>query len=361
MKRRSVIISGGGTGGHLYPALMVGQGLKQRDSQLRIIHVGSSRALEQKLMEQHQAEFFALKIEGIKGKGIKKIRTIFLLPYALLRSGLLLIRFRPQLVIGAGGYSSGPIMLLAALMRIPTLILEQNRRPGLTNRLLLPWIRKAAVAFKSSLADFKSKGVYTGNPVRKEFLHQKPKARNSRLVILIFGGSQGSHCLNQGIISILPFIKKENEELKIFHQTGEMEFEQINSKYSEFGITDAVIAPYFNNMAEYFQQADIIICRAGATTIAELIAAGKAAVLIPFAQATDDHQLENARELETIGGAEIILEAELSSEILSQKISDFKQNREKISRMEKNLQQLKTENAADKITDLCFDLMQKRT
>jgi len=360
MKERSVIISGGGTGGHLYPALMVGLKLKQRDEQLRIIHVGSSRALEQKLMEQHHAEFLALKIEGIKGKGIKKIKSILLLPLALLRSWLILIKFRPKLVIGAGGYSSGPIVLLAAWMRLPTLILEQNRCPGLTNRLLLPWIKKAAVSFKASLADFKGKGVFTGNPVRDEFLSMQPKTRNSQLAVLIFGGSQGSRCLNQSMLSILPFIKNEKDGLKIFHQTGEKDFKYIESKYAESGISDAKIAPYFDNMAEYFQQSDIIICRAGATTIAELIAAEKAAILVPFAQATDNHQLVNARELEKIAGAEIILEAELETELLLEKILDFKQNREKITRMEKNLYQLKTENAADKITDLCFDLMKNK-
>jgi UDP-N-acetylglucosamine--N-acetylmuramyl-(pentapeptide) pyrophosphoryl-undecaprenol N-acetylglucosamine transferase len=190
MKARKVIISGGGTGGHLYPALAVGEKLKERDPSIEIFFVGSSRHLEKNIMERYKANFIPLKIEGLKGKGLKTLKSLALLPYGFLKSLFILFRIRPALVIGVGGYSSGPIVLLASWSRIPTLIMEQNLKPGLTNRLLLPWVRKAVVAFESSLLYFKGKGHVTGNPTREEFHSLPKKERNHRLSLLIFGGSQ---------------------------------------------------------------------------------------------------------------------------------------------------------------------------
>ena len=360
MKERKVIISGGGTAGHIYPALAVGSALKDRDPNLQLTYIGTHRELEKSIMDHHQVEFIPLKIEGLKRRGFKTIKSLFLLPLSFAKSLAILRRLKPDLVIGVGGYSSGPIVLLASWMRIPTLILEQNLLPGFTNRMLLPWVKKAVVAFEGSLPYFKGKGIHIGNPVREEFYRITPKPQNSRLTILVFGGSQGSHFLNKGITASLPFLKKEKENLRIFHQTGEKDLEWVKEHYDQHGFKETVVAPYFPDMADYFQKSDLVISRAGATTIAEFIASQKASILIPFSQAADNHQELNAREMEKINGAEIILEEEFTPERLTDKIRHFLHHREEIVRMEKNLARIKTEKVAEKITDLCFELMKAR-
>ena len=360
MREKKVIICGGGTGGHLFPALALGRKLKEKNPNIKITFVGGSRKLEKELMQYYEADFIPLKIEGLKGMGLKMIKALFILPFSFLKSFSILKRLKPHLVIGAGGYSSGPIVMLAAWLKIPTLIMEQNRHPGFTNRTLLRWANTAAVAFENSLKEFKGKGIYTGNPVRAEFYNLKAKSRNSKLSILIFGGSQGSHFLNQGIINMLSYLMKDKDSLVISHQTGEKDYEWVKNSYAACGFKNVTVAPFFHNMAEYYQKSDLIICRAGATTLSELIAAQKASLLVPFAAAADNHQTLNARELENIKGAEIILEEDFSPGTLAGKIRSFMFNKEKINLMEKNLSQLKIENSAERISDLCFELMENK-
>ena len=360
MKGRRIIISGGGTAGHIHPALAVGKKLKDRDPEMALTFVGSTRSLEKQIMAHYNAHFIPLKIEGIKGKGLKTLPSLLLLPLAFLKSLTILLRIKPHLVLGVGGYSSGPIVLLASWLKIPTMILEQNLNPGLTNRLLGRWVRKAVVSFEGSLPHFGNKGVFIGNPVREEFYNIPPKERNSHLTLLIFGGSQGSHFLNEGIVRSLPLLKKKTDQLKIFHQTGKKDLEWIKQSYKNEGFEEAFVAPYFLNIAEYFQKSDLIISRAGASTIAELIAAQKASLLVPFSQATDDHQVLNARELERVNGAEVITEDQFSPGIFSEIILSFLDNKEKINEMEKNLAPLKRTEVSDKIADLCVELMEKK-
>lgn len=357
--RKKIIISGGGTAGHIHPALAVGMKLKERDSDCSLTFVGSTRHLEKQIMAHYKAHFIPLKIEGIKGRGFKIFKSLLLLPLSFLKSLVILIRKKPDLVIGVGGYSSGPIVLLASWLRIPTLILEQNIYPGLTNRLLRRWVQKAVVSFERSLSHFKGKGIFIGNPVREEFYTLTPKERNGWLTLLIFGGSQGSHFLNERVVRTLPLLKAEKDHLKIFHQTGEKDWKWVEGCYQQEGYPEAKVAPYFTEMANYFQKSDLIISRAGASTIAELIASQKASLLVPFSQAADNHQLLNAKELENANGAEIITESEFSPALFSKKILGYIKNKQKITEMEKNLVPLKTEKVADRIADLCFELMDK--
>ncbi len=357
MKKKTVIISGGGTGGHIYPALAVGRKLQERNGGLRLTYVGSSRSVEKDLMERFRVDFIPMKIEGIKGKGLRAIKSGLLLPLSFIKSLSILVRLRPDLVIGVGGFSSGPIVLLASWLRIPTLILEQNVLPGFTNRLLIRWVKRAVAAFQSSLPAFKGKGIFIGNPVREEFYSLPPKVRDGKLTLLVFGGSQGSHFLNQAVASTLPLLRDQKDGLRIFHQTGEKDYEGVRKTYLDNGFEDSVVAPYFHNMADYFQKSDLVICRAGATTIAELVAAGKASLLFPFAQAADNHQVLNARELEKVGGSEIIEEKDFRPEWLVRKIQHLAEHRGDLDRMEKNLLVLRTERVAEKIADLCFELM----
>ncbi len=358
MKEKKIIISGGGTAGHIYPALAVGNKLKEQDASLQLTYVGTHRELEKNIMKHQKVSFIPLRIEGLKGKGLRTIKSLFLLPFSFLKSFSILRRIRPDLVIGMGGYSSGPIVLVASWMKIPTLILEQNLYPGFTNRMLVPWVRKAVVAFQGSLSYFKGKGIFIGNPVREEFYDLPPKARNAKLAILIFGGSQGSHFLNKGITASLPLLKQEKKSLRIYHQTGEKDLEWVKEHYAQNGFTEVTVAPYFLDMASYFQKSDLIISRAGATTIAEFIASQKASILIPFSHAADNHQVLNARELEKINGAEILQEEEFTPERLVEKIFDLLHNREKIARMEKNIARIKNEKVAEKISNLCFELLE---
>ncbi len=352
-----LIFSGGGTAGHLYPGLVVSEKLKEKNPGIQITFVGGNRKLEKNIMDHYGVHFIPLKIEGLKGRGIKIFKSLFILPFAFIKSFTLLTRIKPNLVIGLGGYSSGPIVLLASLKKIPTLILEQNLFPGLTNRTLLPRIQKAVVAFEDSLPHFKGKGLFLGNPARPEFYALHPKKRNSKLSLLIFGGSQGSHFLNTNITSTLPLLEDKKNELKIYHQTGSSEFEWVQQSYSKHGFSDVEVAPYFYDMPNYFQKSDLVICRAGATTVAELIASSKAALLIPFAKATDNHQVQNASMLKKVGGAEIILESEFKPEVFAKKIIDFMNNKDSLDRMEKNIVSLKKENSAENISKLCWDLM----
>jgi len=359
-RKRKIVISGGGTAGHIHPALAVGKKLKDRDPDCTLTFVGTTRQLEKRIMTHYNARFIPLNIEGIKGRGLKIVRSLLLLPLSFLKSSVILLRIRPDLVIGVGGYSSGPIVLLASWFRMPTLIMEQNIRPGLTNRLLRRWVRKAVVSFERSLPHFKGKGIFIGNPVRDEFYSVAPKTRNGWLTLLIFGGSQGSHFLNEGIVRTLPLLKTKKDRLKIFHQTGEKDWAWVEGTYKKEGYCEVEVSPYFKDMASYFQKSDLIISRAGASTIAELIASQKAALLVPFSQAADNHQFLNAKELEKIAAAEVITESEFSPELLSQKILGYIENKRRIDEMEKNLAPLKSENVAGRIVDLCFELMEGR-
>lgn len=358
MRPRRVIFSGGGTGGHLYPALSVARKLLEMEPTLSLLFIGSQRPLEKRIMGHSGARFIPLAVEGIKGRGLKSLKALALLPLAFFKSFLLLLRFRPDLVIGCGGYSSGPVVMAGRLLGIPALLLEQNLSPGLTNRLLLRWAKKAVVAFENSLPSFKGKGVFLGNPVREEFYAIPPKARTDRLSLLVFGGSQGSRVLNQTMVSALPHLKPVRERLMIVHQTGTPDLGWVKTAYEKEGFEEAVVSPFFFDMASYFAKADLIICRAGATTIAELIAAQKAAILIPFARAAEDHQAKNARELERIQGAEVILERDLSPGLLAERILFYLDHMEKITAMERNLAILRTDQPAEKIARLCFQLME---
>jgi len=360
MSGKRIIFSGGGTAGHLFPALAVARKIREAAPDTAITFVGGTRALEKRLMDHYQADFIPLNIEGLKGRGIKSLKSLLLLPFAFVNSLTILIRKRPHLVIGVGGFSSGPIVLLASWLRIPTLIMEQNLHPGFTNRMLIPWVKQAVVAFEESLVHFKRKARFIGNPVREEFYSISPKTHGEILTVFIFGGSQGSRILNRVATDALPMLESVRERLQFIHQTGESDLSWVRERYADAGFLDSVIEPFLFNMPEYFQRSDLIVCRAGATTIAELIAARRAAILIPFALAADNHQVLNARELEKHAAAEVILEEEFTPSLYARKMHYFVSNIPAVSKMEENLAALQPEKPAEKISDLCFELMKMR-
>ncbi|MDD8020502.1 MAG: undecaprenyldiphospho-muramoylpentapeptide beta-N-acetylglucosaminyltransferase [Acidobacteriota bacterium] len=357
MKKMRVIISGGGTGGHLYPAVVLGQKLKELKPDIELIYVGSQRAVEKKIMAEQSLRYLTLPVEGLKGRGWKKLRGFVLLPLAFLKSFLILCKYRPVLVIGVGGFSSGPIVMLASMMKTPALILEQNALPGFTNRLLSRFAGRAAVSFPSSLQYFKGKGVLLGNPVRPEFYRMPEKRHEDTLTLLIFGGSQGSKFLNERIIDSLPSLSQLKNSLIIYHQTGERDFNRVREAYRQAGFDRVTVSSYFSPMSEYFAMADLVLCRAGATTCAELIAAGKPAILVPFAAAADNHQELNARELEQAGGAEVILEKDFKPETLLARLKFYLNNKSLLGQMEENLKKLRQADSASRIARLALDMI----
>jgi UDP-N-acetylglucosamine--N-acetylmuramyl-(pentapeptide) pyrophosphoryl-undecaprenol N-acetylglucosamine transferase len=357
MRSPGVVISGGGTGGHLYPALVVGRKILALAPETILTYVGTRREVEGRIMAEHGVRFIPMRIEGLKSRGLKSLHGLALLPLAFAHSLLILARARPSLVVGVGGYSSGPIVLLASWLRIPTVILEQNARPGFTNRLLRRAARKVVVAFPSTLPFFEGKAVLLGNPVREAFYALPAKERTARLDVLVFGGSQGSRFLNARVVEALPLLAAAKARLGLAHQTGPDDLASVASAYRAGGFDGAEVGAYFPDMASRFGRADLVICRAGATTLAELIAARKASILVPFAGASEDHQTANARELEAVGGAVVVPEAEATAEALAGRVLHFLDHPEELGPMERRVARLQVEDPAGRIAALCLSLM----
>ena len=349
-----VLIAAGGTGGHIYPGIAVAKEILRRDSESEVLFVGTARGLETKIVPDNGFQLSLIKSAGLKNVGFAgKLKGLFILPKSFLEARRLIKDFQPYVVVGAGGYVSGPVLLMAALMRIPTLVMDSNALPGFTNRRLAPFITKAAVTFEEALPFFGKKGIVTGNPVRKEFFEIEPRQRGERINVLIFGGSQGARAINNAMVEALPFLPDDN--LRITHQTGEADFEKIREAYSR-SEKEADVRAYISNMVDEFAKADLVICRAGATTCAELSAAGKAAIMIPLPTAADDHQRKNAEALEKAGAAKMILQRDLNGESLANEILDLINQPEKISAMESATKKLARSDAAEATVDLIEEL-----
>ena len=249
--------------------------------------------------------------------------------------------------------------MMAALMRQPTLVMDSNALPGWTNRRLARFVDKAAVSFEEALAYFPGKGVLTGNPVRREFFEIAARKRDpNQFSILVFGGSQGARAINEAMIDALPKLGDVRSRIRITHQTGEADFERVSSAYRDLGwVEQTVVTKYIDDMVAAFAQVDLVICRAGATTTAELIAAGKASLMVPFPLAADDHQRKNAEAMETTGAAKMILQADLSGERLAGEIESLARAPEKITAMEEAARSLSHGDAAAAVVDLIEELV----
>lgn len=350
-----VLIAAGGTGGHIYPGIAVAREIMRRDAESEVHFVGTARGLETKIVPENGFQLSLIHSAGLKSVGfVGKIKGLAILPKSFLEAAALIKDFKPDIVVGAGGYVSGPVLLMASLMRIPTLVMDSNALPGFTNRRLAPFVTKAALTFAEALPYFGKKGIVTGNPVRREFFEIEPKIRGEKINLLIFGGSQGARVINNTMIDALP--KLPNERLNITHQTGEFDFEKIRELYARAGWGNAEIRPYISNMVEEFAKTDLIICRAGATTCAELAAAGKAAIMIPLPTAADDHQRKNAEALEKSGAAKMILQRDLSGESLGREILNLVNSPEKIGEMETAAKKLGRKDAAEVTVNIIEEL-----
>lgn len=315
-----ILFAGGGTGGHLYPGIAVADELRRRDPATTVSFVGTARGLESRVVPALGLPLDLIRSAGLKGKSfVALLRGLALLPLSALDAWRVLSARRPDVVVGVGGYSSGPVLLLAALRGLPTLLMEQNTAPGFTNRQLAPWVRAAALSYEETRQYFPGKGVVTGNPVRREFLQAleagDDAARNDGEVrVLIVGGSQGARAINDAMIAAAPLLA--TTRLVLTHQTGERDLARVREGYAAAGVA-ATVEPFFHDMYARMRAADVLVARAGASTLAELTVLGRASVLVPLPTAADDHQRKNARVLAAAGAADVIEENDLSGAALA--------------------------------------------
>lgn len=352
-----VLIAAGGTGGHIYPGIAVANEIIRRDGTNEVLFVGTARGLEKKIVPENGFQLSLINSAGLKNVGvIGKIKGLTLLPKSFLEARAIIRQFRPHVVVGAGGYVSGPVLLMAAIMGVPTLVMDSNALPGFTNRQLARFVDRAALSFEDALPFFGKKGIVTGNPVREEFFDVAVKTPGTQFHVLVFGGSQGARAINNAMADALAELARFGDRLSITHQTGESDFERTRAAYDESKFSNSDVRPFISDIFEEFGKADLLICRAGATTCAEVAAAGKAAIMIPFPGAADDHQRKNAEALVDKAAARMILQADLSGNVLAKEISSLVEDPADIVNMSTNVRKMARPNAAAATVDIVEEL-----
>lgn len=347
-----VLMAAGGTGGHVFPALAVASALRQRDPGNQILFVGTKRGLESRVVPRAGFPLRTLPVRGLKGLGLPgKLRGLVSLPESMWKSRTYMNDFKPNVVFGTGGYASGPAVLQGIFSRRPTVVFEPNAEPGLTNRLLAPLVTRAATNFEQTAKRFGPRAVRTGSPVRKEFLRVPELKCKEPYTILVFGGSRGALQLNRVMLQALDSLKASGLPLRIVHQAGEKDFDSVQRAYREaaFG---AEVHDFIDDMADTFAGAHLIVCRAGASTVAELAAAGRPSILVPFPHATDQHQLRNAEVMAGAGASRLVEQSEATGERLAREILDVLQQPGELKAMAEAARALAVPDAADRIADL---------
>jgi UDP-N-acetylglucosamine--N-acetylmuramyl-(pentapeptide) pyrophosphoryl-undecaprenol N-acetylglucosamine transferase len=361
-----VIVTGGGTGGHIYPAMAIAKGLQERFPDCEILYIGTKEGMEARLVPENGLDF-----RGIAGRGLPRKLSVEVLQAAgtnlkaLWETKKILKDFKPDLVVGTGGYVSGPVVLTAALFGIPTLLHEQNALPGKTNKALAKVVKKVMVTFPESAKFFSSPGKIevVGLPVRPEIgkLERKQSAKELGLdprkkTLLITGGSRGALSINQAVIFLLSKLETY-PDIQLIWATGSATYQTIIDELDLKGINWRLdrwrIVEYLAKMPEALAVADLCLCRAGATTLAELSAAGKAGILIPYPYAAENHQEYNARVFEEKGAAEVIIDRELTGELLWETVTKIIFNNFKLEEMGKRSAEVFKPGALDRIINLC--------
>jgi UDP-N-acetylglucosamine--N-acetylmuramyl-(pentapeptide) pyrophosphoryl-undecaprenol N-acetylglucosamine transferase len=355
-----IVIAGGGTGGHLYPGIAVAREVMRRHPDAVVTFAGTARGIESRVVPREGFALDVLRSAGLKGTAPAALaRGLALLPLSGADAWRILSRRRPHLVIGVGGYSSGPVVALAAARGIPTLLLEQNAVPGFTNRALARFVSAAAVTFESTVSYFGRRGFVAGNPVRPEFFDRDDShAAPGPPRVLIFGGSQGAHAINVACMEAAPRLAADGGRVAITHQTGERDLDRVRDAYRRAGL-DARVEPFLYDMDREIRDADLVISRAGATTIAELAAAGKPAVLVPLPTAADDHQRRNAEVLREAGAVEVIEEKALTGERLADRIVRLTADRARLAAMSEAARRMARPDAARIIVDRALALARR--
>jgi len=338
------VLAGGGTGGHVIPALAIAHELRELYS-AEVMFIGTSRGIENRLVPAAGFELRLVEVGALKKVSLaKRVATMTALPTAIFRSRKILGEFRPDVVIGVGGYASGPAMLAAAISRIPTLAFEPNVVPGLANRIMAPIVSSAAVHFEETRRYFRRCQV-TGVPVRRAFFNLPPKPAGSPPTLLVFGGSQSAHAINEAVMNAIAALSEQVPGIHLIHQTGERDYNGAQAAYLR-SRAHAEVFPFIEDMPGMFARADLIVCRSGASTVAEVTAAGKPAIFIPFPHAADDHQLRNAQALERGGAAVLIAEKDLTSERLVDAVRELLGDPARLARMSAASRKLAHSDAA---------------
>src|SRR5208337_2074878 len=326
-----VILAGGGTGGHVIPALAIAQELRSYYS-AQVLFVGTQRGIETRLVPAAGFKLHLIEVGALKRVDFAtRFKTLFDLPRAMITSARLVREFCPHVMIGVGGYASGPAMLVAGMMNVPTIAFEPNVIPGVANRLVAPMVSAAAVHFEATCHYFRNCHV-TGVPVRREFFNVPPRTKDARPALLVFGGSQGAHAINQAVLDALPRLIEAVPDIHIIHQTGEKDYGEAQAVYLRTAIS-AEVAPFIDDMPGAFAQADLLVCRSGASTVAEITAAGKPAIFIPLPTAADDHQRYNAATLASADAARLLPQSELTSERLVKETASLLRDRQRLTSM----------------------------
>ena len=363
-----MLIAGGGTGGHLFPGLALAEEVKTRHPRNDVLFVGTSRGLETRIVPKNGFPLELIEVGPLKRQGaLQTFRGLMRIPRALWQSRRILRRFDPDVVVGVGGYASGPLVIAAWMMRIPTAVQEQNALPGFTNRTLGRFARACFIAFEEARAAFPPERTHLlGNPIRRAFLdnylHSKEPSEE-RLSMLVTGGSQGAHVLNLRVAEALETLAPAlGSRLRVVHQTGEKDLEEIAGRYQalEKSGMEAKATAFIDDMAQAYAQADLLVCRAGATTIAELTVCKKPAILVPFPYAADDHQTVNARSMVRNGAAILLPEQELTGEKLAGELRALEGDRERLRRMARQSGLLGRPQAAREIAEVCVSLCARR-
>jgi len=337
------ILAGGGTGGHVIPALAIANELKKSYG-AEVLFIGTARGIENRLVPAAGFPLQLVRVGALKNVSLlTRAKTAFDLPRAIWDAGRMLNQFAPEVVIGVGGYASGPAMLAAVMKHIPTLAFEPNVVPGFANRVVARVVSAAAVHFEETARYFRH-GEITGVPVRQEFFEIAPK-RGGTPTLLVFGGSQGAHAINEAMMRCLPVLQREAPGIRVIHQTGERDYNDALAAYQSLG-ESAEVFKFIDDMPAAFARADLVVCRSGASTVAEIAAAGKPAVFVPFPRAADDHQRVNAEALAHHGAAVVVEESKLEGVWLAETIATLLQDSSRLKRMSQAARELAHPNAA---------------
>ena len=316
-----LLIAGGGTGGHVFPAIAVAREWLSRGKEREVVLVGTQRGIEMKLVPQAGLPLETLRAAGLKGKGgFTLVKNLAQLVPGMADAFSILRKHRPVAAFGVGGYAAGPMMLATWLSGVPNVIFEPNAEPGFTNRVLARMSRRIATGYDVTARAFGKKAVLTGNPVRAEFFNIPPRKPEKPFHLLITGGSQGALPINRAFVDAMDRLAARKDELLVVHQTGERDYDAVRTAYARREFSSAEVVPFLTNMAVRFAWADLIVCRAGAITAAEVAASGRAAIFIPFGRATDSHQLRNAQEMAKSRAGKVITEPALTAERLTNEI-----------------------------------------
>ncbi len=355
-----LMIAGGGTGGHLYPGIAVARELLARLPDAQVTFVGTARGIEARVLPHEGLTLDVIRSAGLKGKSVARlIRGATLLPLSAVDAWRAISRRRPEVVIGLGGYSSAPVVLLAALRGIPTMVMEQNAVPGFSNRRLAPFVKAAAVTYEETIQFFGARAFVSGNPVRPEFFeeaHDDQISPRGAARVLVFGGSQGAHAINVAMVEAAPRLAAAAGGVVITHQTGERDLEMVRDGYRHAGLQARVDA-FLYSMDREMKAADVVVCRAGATTLAELAAAGSAAILVPLPAATDDHQRRNAEAFVRHGAAVMVQQRDLTGGRLASELLALTADRDRRRAIAAAARTLARPDAARAIVDKVFELV----